>query len=109
MGDNEQYSKEVLICHLSLSLFFLVTLLSHLITGVCSCKIVHGTYGLPIMDFLGSFFRRSAQYQISRKSVHLGPRCYVRTDMAKWHLSLLCERIRLFHLSEARNYFNSRS
>ena len=32
MGDNEQYSKEVLICHLSLSLFFLVTLLSHLIT-----------------------------------------------------------------------------
>jgi len=32
MSDNEQYSKEVLICHLSLSLFFLVTLLSHLIT-----------------------------------------------------------------------------
>ena len=32
MGDNKQYSKEVLICHLSLSLFFLVTLLSHLIT-----------------------------------------------------------------------------
>jgi len=25
MGDNEQYSKEVLICHLSLSLFFLVS------------------------------------------------------------------------------------
>jgi len=33
MGDNEQYSKEVLIWHLSLSLFFLVTLLSHLITN----------------------------------------------------------------------------
>jgi len=32
MADNEQYSKEVLICHHSLSLFFLVTLLSHLIT-----------------------------------------------------------------------------
>ena len=32
MGHNEQYSKEVLICRLSLS-FFLVTLLSHLITS----------------------------------------------------------------------------
>ena len=39
MGDNEQYSKEVLIKHLSLSLFFLVTLLSHLITYVWFCNV----------------------------------------------------------------------
>ena len=78
--------------------------------GGVSCMIIHGA----LSDFhqlwiFSADFRRSFQYQISRKSVHLEPRCYIRTDMAKWRLSLLCERALLFHLCEARNCFPSRS
>ena len=62
MGDYEQYSKEVLICHLSLSLFFLVTLLSHLITlrvmvdctarALLHMRVVPSSGLVPKTDFL---------------------------------------------------------
>jgi len=72
------------------------------ILGV-SRKIVHGTLSNFHQLWISSAdFRRSVQYQISRKSFPWGPSCYIRTDMAKWRHSLLCERARLFHLCKAR-------
>ena len=66
MGDNEQYSKEVLICHLSLSLFFLVTLLLHLIT-LYSLFILGAIWGWVFKATPGRFTPGKTLYPLCRR------------------------------------------
>jgi len=80
MGDNEQYSKEVLICHLSLSLFFLVTLLSHLITlretvdwsarALLHMREVPSSGLVPKTDFLEVFVSHQALMLLFLSETH---------------------------------------